>query len=203
MNLYIVNLLIENVSISGAGGLPNVKLTKHASTTVPVNEILGNVQFCTECATFIAASKIQVRIGDATGKLLTATKMLSLQYGTMFDMDDDGIVDAAENLDLLSKKSLDHTDEPYTVLADDTLLLLDVTGGRLNLTLPTGIDGKVYTIKDSTGNASGNNVRVSPSPVGGETIEGAAYYTITTDYGGIQLVYDLATTDWKILVKVV
>jgi hypothetical protein len=197
MNLYIEGLTLGNVSISGDQGQPNVKLVGPSSTTLAVEEALSNELFCTSCSTLIGNSKIRVRIGDSTGKILTAAKMLSLKSGTMFDMDDDGVVDAAENMDLLSATAITDADSPYTVLADDTLVECDVSGGIIGITLPAGIDGQTYMFKDTEGSAGTNNITITPD--GTETIEGAATYVLNIDYSGVQMYYDETSADWKIL----
>jgi hypothetical protein len=197
MDLYLVGLTLGNVSISGDDGQPNVKLVQLNSALVPVEKALGNVLFCQSCSTLIGNSKIQVRIGDATGKILTAAKMLTLQSGTMFDLDDDGIVDAAENLDLVDKTAITDADSPYTVLEDDKLIECDASGAIIGATLPAGVDGKMYTFKDGEGSAGTNNITITPD--GTETIQGAGTYVINTDFGFVQMYYDEASTDWKTL----
>lgn len=197
MDLYLESLIGGNLSISGDEGSPSVLLVGPSNTTVPVEEALGNQQFCQECSTFIANSKLRVRVGDATGKLLTAAKMLTLQNGTMFDLDDDGIVDASENLDLVDKTAITDADSPYTVTEDDKLVEGDASGGPIAVTLPAGVDGQVYTFKDGEGSAAANNITITPD--GTETIQGAGSYVIDTDWGFVQMYYDAASTDWKIL----
>lgn len=98
MNLYIEGLHAGNISISGDGGVPNVKLVGPSSATVEIKDILGNKQFCEECALFITNSKIRARIGNASGRTLTADQMSAIQNGTLFDLDSDGVVDMTEGI---------------------------------------------------------------------------------------------------------
>jgi len=95
-DLYIKGLASGNVSISGDGGEPSVNVSTNETETVASQEAIGNVLFCDTCATFITAGKIQVRIGSATGRILTAAEMESVKGGTLFDLNDDGVVDQAE-----------------------------------------------------------------------------------------------------------
>jgi len=198
MNLYIKNTSTGNVSISGDRGTPNVSLQGALDTeTVLVGEVLGNVLFCDSCASLITGGDIEVRVASATGTVLSAADMESVKNGTLFDRDEDGIPDEAENLNVVSKTDIDNTDSPYTVLATDTVVQCDVTAALIAITLPAGIDGQVYEFKDTVGSALTNNITITPD--GTETIEGAATYTINADYGGAKMYYDEATTDWKLM----
>lgn len=48
--------------------------------------------------------------------------------------------------------------------------------------------GRAITIKDESGNASGNSITIQPG--GGSTIDGNGSYIITTDFGCVRLVFD-------------
>ena len=93
MDLYIEGLTAGNISLSGDEGLPNVKIVGASSATVDVKDVLGNTQFCTDAATFITNSRIRVRVGNASGRILTASQMSAIQIGTLFDLDSDGVAD--------------------------------------------------------------------------------------------------------------
>ncbi len=200
MDLYIASLTSSNVSISGDDGQPNIKLEVTGYTTISVTKALSNVLFCTSCATLITNGDISVQLTNSSGRILTATEMASLQYGTMFDMDDDGIPDEAENLNFISKTAIAFAASPYTVLARDTLVEVDASGGAVAITLPAGLDGQVYEIKDGEGSAATNNITITPD--GTETIGGAATNVISTNYGSVKFYYDETTTDWKVIVSV-
>lgn len=64
-----------------------------------------------------------------------------------------------------------------------------------SITLPAGIVGKQYVIKDGAGNASGAAITITPN--GAETIDGAATYTIDTDYGVLHIVWNGST--WVVM----
>lgn len=110
MDLYIESLISGNISISGDGGTPNVKLVGPSYTTVPVKDVLGNQQFCEECSTFITNSKIRVRVGNASGRILTAAQMSAIQNGTLFDLDSDGVADMAEGIASIIIQGIDLKD---------------------------------------------------------------------------------------------
>ena len=95
-DLYIKGLASGNVSIAGDGGLPSVNVSTNETETVASADVVGNKRFCDDCATFIDAGKIEVRIGSATGRVLTASEMESVKGGTLFDLNADGVADQAE-----------------------------------------------------------------------------------------------------------
>ena len=74
-DLYIKGLASGNVSISGDGGEPDVNVSTNETETVASSKVIGNDLFCDSCATFITNGKIEVRIGSATGRVLTASEI--------------------------------------------------------------------------------------------------------------------------------
>jgi hypothetical protein len=83
----------------------------------------------------------------------------------------------------------------YTVAAGDYTILCNNTSGAITISLPTAssIAGRIYVIKKISG--VGNNVLVDG--FGGETIDGSATNTITTQYSKITIQSD--GVNWFIL----
>jgi len=82
----------------------------------------------------------------------------------------------------------------YSMLATD--LMIGVSrAGTVNITLlPAPANGRLAIIKDRSGAASSNTITVSAS--GGDTIQGSATKTITTNYGYLSLYYDSGDAAW-------
>ena len=76
----------------------------------------------------------------------------------------------------------------YTVTADDSYV--GATNNNIVITLPAGILGRVYYVK----NQSGGNIKVQGT--GGQTIDGAAFQTLGSN-SGFMVVFDGAR--WNIL----
>ena len=76
----------------------------------------------------------------------------------------------------------------YTATAVDQYI--GATASNITITLPTGILGRVYYVK----NQSVGDVRVQGT--GGQLVEGSAFKTLSTS-AGVTLVFD--GTIWKIL----
>jgi len=95
MDLYIKGLA-ANVSLSGDGGVPSISVSSNETDQVAVREVIGNQRFCEDAATFITGGKIEVRVGSATGRILAASEMSAVQDGSLYDLDQDGVVDQSE-----------------------------------------------------------------------------------------------------------
>lgn len=82
---------------------------------------------------------------------------------------------------------------PYVVLPTDEYLGVDSSGAPITIQLPNApAVGRVFTIKDRTGSANVNNITVTT--VGGiVNIDGAASYTMNTQYAAINVLFDGAT----------
>jgi len=76
---------------------------------------------------------------------------------------------------------------PYTVLATDTVLLVDTTGSAitLNLGAASARNGLTLKIKDYKGNAATNNITINRN--GADTIDGLTSLVIRDNYGGFQI----------------
>lgn len=76
---------------------------------------------------------------------------------------------------------------PYTVVAADTMLYVDTSGGAVTILLQPSAAriGVPLSIKDVTGNALTNNVTITPN--GAEVIDGLTSYPLNFAYAGVRL----------------
>jgi fibronectin-binding autotransporter adhesin len=82
------------------------------------------------------------------------------------------------------------TTTPYVVAATDDFLGVTTSSLAITVQLPNApATGRVYTIKDSTGNAAAHNITVTT--VGGTiTIDGGTSYVMNTAYQSINVLFD-------------
>jgi hypothetical protein len=83
--------------------------------------------------------------------------------------------------------------ETYTALATDYFLCV-LTLGQVTITLPVGILGTVYVIKDCSGNASVINSIIVQGT--GQNVDGSTA-SITAPFGSITVIFN--GTDWSIV----
>jgi hypothetical protein len=81
----------------------------------------------------------------------------------------------------------------YTALSTDYFLCV-LTNGLVTITLPTGVLGKVYMVKDCFGAAATNPITIQGT--GGQLVDGSTA-TINTNFGSLQFVFN--GTDWSIV----
>jgi hypothetical protein len=81
----------------------------------------------------------------------------------------------------------------YTALSTDYFLCV-LTNGLVTITLPTGILGTVYIVKDCFGDAANNPITIQGT--GGQLVDGSTA-TINTNFGSLQFVFN--GTDWSIV----
>lgn len=95
------------------------------------------------------------------------------------------------------------TTTPVTVSATaDFCVVSDLTApGAVAVNLPAGVSGQVFVIVDGKGDASSNNITVTPN--GGDTIKGAASLVLDHNRQALILQYHAGTTDWKVLANIV
>ncbi len=91
---------------------------------------------------------------------------------------------------LVSPVSISDTAD-FAVVTDLT------TPGPVAVTLPLGIDGRIFAIVDGKGDAATNNITISS--VGSQTIKGQATLVMNKDRQVIWLQYSAGDTDWKVI----
>lgn len=91
------------------------------------------------------------------------------------------------------------TSSPVTVAAatDYAVVCKLSVAGAVAVTLPAGVAGQIFVILDGTGDASTNNITITPN--GGQTINGAATLVLDHDRQAVMIQYSSTGTDWKVL----
>jgi len=90
------------------------------------------------------------------------------------------------------------TVSPSTAQATDCVLLAGSGASVINL--PTGVKGQFYAIYDKLGTAQSSPITINPAV--GDTIQGAASYTLKTNNGGILIQYADSGNDWRIIAEI-
>lgn len=86
------------------------------------------------------------------------------------------------------------TTPTYTALATDYFLCVDTATNAVTITLPTGILGTVYIVKDCSGDADTNSITIGGT--GGQLVDGSSA-TINSPYGSVALIFN--GIEWSIV----
>jgi hypothetical protein len=86
------------------------------------------------------------------------------------------------------------TTTEYTATAQDYFLCVDTSTQPVAITLPAGILGTVYIVKDCTGDANTNNITIAGT--GGELVDGDTA-TINSPYGSLTFIFN--GSEWSIV----
>lgn len=87
------------------------------------------------------------------------------------------------------------TTTTYTALSTDYFLCVDTFTHSTTITLPVGILGTVYIIKDCSGNSATNPITIQGT--GGQLVDNSASAVINTNFGGIEVIFN--GTEWSIV----
>lgn len=87
---------------------------------------------------------------------------------------------------------------PSTAQATDCVLLCGAGASVINL--PTGVKGQFYAVYDKQGTAQASPLTINAA--GGDTLQGAASYTIKTNRGGILFQYADSGAVWEIIAEI-
>ena len=196
----VTNASSNQLSLVGDNGGNRIDIPATAGSntaTINMSDLLGDNLLCTTLSTWITAGTVTITRGSTT---LTAANLTAYAQGSDmnrsdYDSDDDEVVDTAEALKIVNPTSIVAGASPYTVLATDTVLLVDTAAGAVEVDLPAVASnaGRTIVVKDEGGNSATNAITIDPNA--SETLDGSATSaTINTAYGYMTLFCD--GTQW-------
>lgn len=133
-----------------------------------------------------------VSVGNTVGFAVSNTGVLSVSAGAGISVSSSTgyITISSAGADLISTIGVTGS---YTATANDEYIGV-FSASSVTISLPTGITGRVYTIKDEYGRESGK-IKIQPS--GSEKIDNASNYIISVPYQAISVVF--RGGQWRII----
>ena len=87
---------------------------------------------------------------------------------------------------------------PVTVSTNDCIVSIKLAApAAVAVSLPAGVTKQVFVISDESGDANSNNITITPD--GSDTIEGAGSLVLNSIHESVMLVFESASTDWKVV----
>ncbi len=174
----------NNITITGSpvslGGAATVNVSGTTNHTLQIGNATGSL------TSLGVASNGQLPIGSTGADPVLAT--LTPGTGITITNGAGTITIAASGTSTLSYTNVNHAASPYTVLTTDEYISVDCSAGVVSLLFPNAATtGRVFVIKDRTGNAQTNNISVTT--VGGAVnIDGVTTYTMNTKFSSIEII---------------
>ena len=133
-----------------------------------------------------------VSVGNTVGFAVSNTGVLSVSAGAGISVSSSTgyITISSAGADLISTIGVTGS---YTATANDEYIGV-FSASSVTISLPTGITGRVYTIKDEYGQGSG---KITIKPSGSERIDNANNYIISVPYQAISVVF--RGGQWRII----
>lgn len=130
--------------------------------------------------------------GYAASFTVTNTGVLSLVAGAGISLSANtgNITISSTGADLIHVYG---TTTNYTATNEDEYIGVNSTGS-VTITLPTGIEGRVYTIKDEHGQGAG---KITVKPTGSEKIDNSNAYIISVPYQSVSVVFRAG--QWRLI----
>lgn len=156
--------------------------------TVDANEILDDGNRVVTRVSPVASDGIELStvttLGPNTGFTIRNTGVLSLAAGAGISLDNStgDITISSYGADLINVYG---TTTNYTATLTDEYIGVSSTSA-VTITLPAGVQGRVYTVKDEYGQGSG---KITIQPQTGEQIDNTARYIISTPYQSVNVVF--------------
>ena len=133
-----------------------------------------------------------VSIGNTVGFAVSNTGVLSVSAGAGISLSNSTgyVTISATGADLIATIGVTGS---YTATADDEYIGV-FSAAAVTITLPTGVTGRVYTIKDEYGQGSG---KITIQPSGIEKIDNANTYIISVPNQSVSVVF--RGGQWRII----
>ena len=148
----------------------------------------------------VGGSNVVTSVTPTAGYGIDITNVVTTGYNVTFDVANTGVVELLEGPGIslsassgsitISSYGADlinvyGTTTSYTATLDDEYIGV-YSATAVTITLPTGVPGRVYTIKDEYGQGSG---KITVAPQTGELIDGKATYIIGVPYQSVSAVF--------------
>jgi trimeric autotransporter adhesin len=176
-----------NLGTSGGSGGTVTSITGTANQ-ITASAATGSVTLSTP-STFIAPGSIAstTTITGATGITATTGGVTATAGGLTATA---GGLTVTAGAYVEPYTAIAFANSPYSALTTDYYISVNTSGGAITVKLPNApTTGRVFVIKDNSGNANANNLSITT--VGGSvTIDGATTYTISQNYGSITVVFN-------------
>lgn len=196
---YGVVKIGNNISVNAGVIFLEQDLSSNASVTfanVAANAVYSNgqlvvTQVIPRANDGIALSNVYSN-GAVAEFTIRNTGVLSLIAGDGIYLSNStgNITVSAQGADLIAVYG---TNTSYTATANDEYIGVN-SASAVTITLPTGVNGRVYTIKDEYGQRSG---KITVQPQTGEKIDNATNYIISVPYQSISTVFRAG--QWRIM----
>ena len=122
----------------------------------------------------------QCFIAGIVGVTVSNRQMVTINSST-------GQLGVASSSQAVAYTNVTHAMSPYTVLATDSYISVDCSGGAVTLNFPnTPTATQTWTVKDRTGNAAANNITLT-TPGASHTFDGSTSFVMDANYSAIQL----------------
>lgn len=124
-----------------------------------------------------------------SGIAVPAANILNVLGGTGVNTSGAGNTITIVTDSLLPYTAITVANSPYVVLATDTFISCDTSGGAITILLPnTTNTGREIVVKDRNGNALANNITITT--VGGVvTIDGNTTYILSDNFESVDLMF--------------
>jgi hypothetical protein len=182
------NPLTSTLTIEPAGGIATL-YTEDAGTASAAAGNL-NVFGGTGIHTTGSGNTITIagKIAQAAATSSLTNDGVSSYLNTQFSVDANGFVTLLPTV--YSYTQVNHAESPYVVISTDHYISCLTSTGTITIELPNVPSNyRIFIIKDHDGSAFTNNITITT--VGGTvTIDGATSYTIVSNYGAINLLFN-------------
>lgn len=156
---------------------------------VPLNALIVG-QGTEAFSSIVPGNDGQVLLG-ASGTSIPAFASLTSTGGTIaFTTGTNSLNLETSGTEVYTVRLLTDSDSPYTILTTDQYLSCDVSGGVLTLDLPDApATGRVFSIKDSGGDAVSNNITITTTG-GSVTIDGATTFVMNSAFESVDVIFN-------------
>jgi len=178
---------------------PNANVTFNTVTANTVN-VTGNLE--------LNGNSVVTSVTPIAGNGISITGLVSSGPNVSFTTNNTGVLsviagngitvsNATGNVTISSSGSdfinTHGTAISYTATSTDEYIGV-TSSNAVTITLPVGINGRVYTIKDENGSGTGS---ITITPSSGELIDGSSSYTMIIPYESVTVVF--RASQWHIM----